>query len=213
MEPNGFTRAGSNGRLTLAVPSKGRMAEPSLRLCADAGLSFETTDRSLLVPCANAPVDLLLVRAARHAGVRPGRRRRPRDHGRQPRRRGRRRRRQARRARLRPLHAAGGGAGGRAAGRAARSRPAARGHGLPRLDPDVAEAARDRGRARARLRLRRGRASARPLRRDRRPRLDRVDGKRERPAADRRAARVAGGPRSPTRRRSRSARSSSGGSS
>jgi len=63
VEPNGFTRAGSNGRLTLAVPSKGRMAEPALRLCADAGLSFEATDRSLLVPCANAPVDLLLVRA------------------------------------------------------------------------------------------------------------------------------------------------------
>ncbi len=60
---NGFTRAGANGRLTLAVPSKGRMSEPSLRLCADAGLSFETTDRALLVPCANAPVDLLLVRA------------------------------------------------------------------------------------------------------------------------------------------------------
>ena len=39
------------------------MAEPALRLCADAGLTFETTDRSLLVPCANAPVDLLLVRA------------------------------------------------------------------------------------------------------------------------------------------------------
>ncbi len=50
-------------RLTLAVPSKGRMAEPALRLCADAGLSFEATDRALLVPCANAPVDLLLVRA------------------------------------------------------------------------------------------------------------------------------------------------------
>jgi ATP phosphoribosyltransferase len=31
-------------------------------LCADAGLSFETTERSLVVPCANAPVDLLLVR-------------------------------------------------------------------------------------------------------------------------------------------------------
>jgi ATP phosphoribosyltransferase len=60
---NGFVRAGSNGRLTLAVPSKGRMAEPALRLCADAGLSFEATDRALLVPCANAPVDLLLVRA------------------------------------------------------------------------------------------------------------------------------------------------------
>jgi ATP phosphoribosyltransferase len=58
----GFSRAGENGRLSLAVPAKGRMAEPALRLCADAGLSFETTERSLLVPCANAPVDLLLVR-------------------------------------------------------------------------------------------------------------------------------------------------------
>jgi len=63
VEPSGFTRAGANGRLTLAVPSKGRMAEPALRLCADAGLSFEASDRALLVPCANAPVDLLLVRA------------------------------------------------------------------------------------------------------------------------------------------------------
>jgi ATP phosphoribosyltransferase len=53
---------GENGRLTLAVPSKGRLGEPALRLCADAGLSFEATERSLLVPCANAPVDLLLVR-------------------------------------------------------------------------------------------------------------------------------------------------------
>ncbi len=57
-----FTRAGENGRLTLAVPAKGRMAEPALRLCGDAGLSFEVTERSLVVPCANAPVDLLLVR-------------------------------------------------------------------------------------------------------------------------------------------------------
>ena len=63
MAASGFIRAGTNGRLTLAVPSKGRMAEPALRLCADAGLSFEATDRALLVPCANAPVDLLLVRA------------------------------------------------------------------------------------------------------------------------------------------------------
>lgn len=63
MASSGFIRAGSNGRLTLAVPSKGRMAEPALKLCADAGLSFESTDRALLVPCANAPVDLLLVRA------------------------------------------------------------------------------------------------------------------------------------------------------
>src|SRR5215204_3309575 len=63
MASNGFVRAGSNGRLTLAVPSKGRMGGPALRLCAEAGLNFEATDRALLVPCANAPVDLLLVRA------------------------------------------------------------------------------------------------------------------------------------------------------
>ena len=57
-----FPRAGENGRLKLAVPAKGRLAEPAPRLCADAGLSFEVTERSLVVPCANAPVDLLLVR-------------------------------------------------------------------------------------------------------------------------------------------------------
>jgi ATP phosphoribosyltransferase len=57
-----LNRVGQDGRLTLAVPAKGRMAEPSLRLCADAGLLFEVTERSLVVPCANAPVDLLLVR-------------------------------------------------------------------------------------------------------------------------------------------------------
>jgi ATP phosphoribosyltransferase len=57
-----FARAGENGRLTVAVPSKGRMLQPTLDLCAAAGLSFETTDRALLVPCVNAPVDLLLVR-------------------------------------------------------------------------------------------------------------------------------------------------------
>ena len=55
-------RSGGEGRLTLAVPSKGRLGEPALRLCADAGLAFEVTERSLVVPCANAPVDLLLVR-------------------------------------------------------------------------------------------------------------------------------------------------------
>ena len=44
------------------MPSKGRLGDPALRLCAEAGLSFELTERSLLVPCTNAPVDLLLVR-------------------------------------------------------------------------------------------------------------------------------------------------------
>ncbi len=62
MTPSRFARAGENGRLTVAVPSKGRMLQPTLDLCAAAGLSFETTERALLVPCANAPVDLLLVR-------------------------------------------------------------------------------------------------------------------------------------------------------
>ena len=57
-----FERAGENGRLTVAVPSKGRMLQPTLDLCSAAGLAFETTERALLVPCANAPVDLLLVR-------------------------------------------------------------------------------------------------------------------------------------------------------
>ena len=51
-------------RLTLAVPSKGRMAEPSLELLEAAGLAFEWSERALSIPCANAPVDLLLVRAA-----------------------------------------------------------------------------------------------------------------------------------------------------
>src|SRR5438105_2160521 len=79
MTPSRFARAGENGRLTVAVPSKGRMLQPTLDLCAAAGLSFETTDRALLVPCVNAPVDLLLVRphdipeyvqdGAVHAGI------------------------------------------------------------------------------------------------------------------------------------------------
>jgi ATP phosphoribosyltransferase len=62
MTGDGVALAGSDGRLLLAVPSKGRMAEPALELCQAAGLRFETTERSLHVPCANAPVDLLLVR-------------------------------------------------------------------------------------------------------------------------------------------------------
>lgn len=59
----GFSLAGENGRLTVAVPSKGRMSQPALELLSAAGLRFEATERALLVPCQNAPVDLLLVRA------------------------------------------------------------------------------------------------------------------------------------------------------
>lgn len=62
MTPTPFVRAGADGRLTVAIPSKGRMMKPTLDLCAAAGLSFEATDRALLVPCSNASIDLLLVR-------------------------------------------------------------------------------------------------------------------------------------------------------
>ncbi len=52
----------AEGRLLVAVPSKGRMAPPALELLAAAGLRFEAGERALHVPCENAPVDLLLVR-------------------------------------------------------------------------------------------------------------------------------------------------------
>jgi ATP phosphoribosyltransferase len=54
--------AGVEGRLLVAVPSKGRMAAPALELLSAAGLRFEAGERALHVPCQNAPVDLLLVR-------------------------------------------------------------------------------------------------------------------------------------------------------
>jgi ATP phosphoribosyltransferase len=54
--------AGVEGRLLVAVPSKGRMAPPALELLSAAGLRFEAGERALHVPCQNAPVDLLLVR-------------------------------------------------------------------------------------------------------------------------------------------------------
>jgi ATP phosphoribosyltransferase len=50
------------GRLLVAVPSKGRMAQPAVDLLDAAGLRFELGERALHVPCQNAPVDLLLVR-------------------------------------------------------------------------------------------------------------------------------------------------------
>ncbi len=52
----------AEGRLLVAVPSKGRMAPPALELLSAAGLRFEAGERALHVPCQNAPVDLLLVR-------------------------------------------------------------------------------------------------------------------------------------------------------
>ena len=48
--------------IRLAVPNKGRLAQPALELLRTAGLSFEVTDRSLSVTARNAAVELLFVR-------------------------------------------------------------------------------------------------------------------------------------------------------
>lgn len=50
------------GRLRLAVPNKGRMVEPTLRLLHDAGLVFEEHDRSLVSLVQNFDLDILFVR-------------------------------------------------------------------------------------------------------------------------------------------------------
>ncbi len=48
--------------LSFAVPNKGRLREPSIRLLEDAGLSFEAGDRALSVPVRNVDMELLFVR-------------------------------------------------------------------------------------------------------------------------------------------------------
>src|SRR4051812_35234332 len=50
--------------MRIAVPSKGRLREPTIQLLHDAGLGPETPgDRALAFPCRNAPIEALLVRA------------------------------------------------------------------------------------------------------------------------------------------------------
>ncbi len=49
-------------RLRLAVPNKGRMVEPTLRLLHDAGLVFDEHDRSLVARVQNYELDILFVR-------------------------------------------------------------------------------------------------------------------------------------------------------
>jgi ATP phosphoribosyltransferase len=49
-------------RLRLAVPNKGRLVEPTLRLLHDAGLVFEEHERSLVARVQNEPLDILFVR-------------------------------------------------------------------------------------------------------------------------------------------------------
>ena len=51
--------------LKVAVPVKGRLREPAITLLEDAGLGPERPgERALAFPCRNAPVEVLLVRAA-----------------------------------------------------------------------------------------------------------------------------------------------------
>jgi len=57
------TRALNDGRLRLAVPNKGRLAQPAATLLREAGYRFEADDRRLFAPCDNFPLDLLFVRA------------------------------------------------------------------------------------------------------------------------------------------------------
>ena len=49
-------------RMTLAVPNKGRLVEPTLALLHDAGLIFEERDRSLVSRVENVALDILFVR-------------------------------------------------------------------------------------------------------------------------------------------------------
>src|SRR2546421_480194 len=62
----GRVSAGAGPRvLRVAVPVKGRLRDPSFKLLEDAGLGPEQPgERALAFPCRNAPVEVLLVRAA-----------------------------------------------------------------------------------------------------------------------------------------------------
>jgi len=49
-------------RLRLAIPNKGRLVEPTLRLLHDAGLIFDEHDRMLVAKVQNYELDILFVR-------------------------------------------------------------------------------------------------------------------------------------------------------
>ncbi len=53
---------GSNGRLRLALPNKGRLAEPAIALLRDAGVEVELSDRRLSAVARNIDLELLFVR-------------------------------------------------------------------------------------------------------------------------------------------------------
>lgn len=51
-----------NGRLRVALPGKGRLAEPAATLLRDAGVDVEFSERRLSAVARNAPIELLFVR-------------------------------------------------------------------------------------------------------------------------------------------------------
>lgn len=51
-----------NQPIRIAVPNKGRLQEPTIRLLRESGLSFEVTERSLTARVRNADIELLFVR-------------------------------------------------------------------------------------------------------------------------------------------------------
>lgn len=54
--------ADANGRLRLAVPNKGRLADPAVELLRSAGLEFELSERRLTARVRNYDLELLFVR-------------------------------------------------------------------------------------------------------------------------------------------------------
>jgi ATP phosphoribosyltransferase len=52
-----------DGRLRLAIPNKGRLAEPSVALLRDAGMVFDEHDRRLVAHVENLELDILFVNA------------------------------------------------------------------------------------------------------------------------------------------------------
>ena len=49
-------------RLRLAIPNKGRLVEPTVKLLRDAGLVFEAGERALVARVQNFDLDILFVR-------------------------------------------------------------------------------------------------------------------------------------------------------
>ena len=47
----------------IAIPNKGRLADPAIDLLNKAGFRFETSSRALSVPVRNMPVEVLFIRA------------------------------------------------------------------------------------------------------------------------------------------------------